>query len=71
LPWWALPEYRAADFLERRRCAILLASKLHFPVIDTMELKPALQPGRNQPGWFRPLRGSNPTSIRLADSRLR
>lgn len=48
-----------------------IGEQLHFPVIDTMELEARLHRGVNQPGWFARLRGVKPTSIRLADSRLR
>jgi DNA polymerase-3 subunit epsilon len=48
-----------------------IGEQLHFPVIDTMELEARLYRGANQPGWFARLRGIKPTSIRLADSRLR
>ena len=48
-----------------------IGEQLHFPVIDTMELEARLHRGANQPGWFARLRGIKPTSIRLADSRLR
>lgn len=43
---------------------------LQFPVIDTMQLEARLYPKR-QPGWLDRLRGRQPVSIRLADSRLR
>lgn len=48
-----------------------IGEQLHFPVIDTMQLEARLHRGANQPGWFARLRGVRPTSIRLADSRLR
>ncbi len=48
-----------------------IGEQLHFPVIDTMELEARLHRGVHQPGWFARLRGVKPTSIRLADSRLR
>lgn len=48
-----------------------LGEALHFPVIDTMELEARLHRSQRQPGWLDRLRGRQPTSIRLADSRLR
>lgn len=48
-----------------------LGEALHFPVIDTMELEARLHRSQRQPGWFDRLFGRQPTSIRLADSRLR
>ena len=47
-----------------------LGEGLSFPLIDTMELEARLHPKR-QPGWLGKLLGRQPTSIRLADSRLR
>ncbi|MBU1331942.1 MAG: 3'-5' exonuclease [Gammaproteobacteria bacterium] len=47
-----------------------LGEGLHFPVIDTMQLEARLHRTR-QPGWLAKLLGRQPTSIRLADSRLR
>lgn len=47
-----------------------LGEGLLFPVIDTMELEARLHPKRSLNWWDR-LRGRQPTSIRLADSRLR
>jgi len=48
-----------------------LGEALHFPVIDTMELEARLHRSQRQPGWLDRLFGHQPTSIRLADSRLR
>jgi len=48
-----------------------LGEALHFPVIDTMELEARLHRRQRQPGWLDRLFGRQPTSIRLADSRLR
>lgn len=47
-----------------------LGEGLAFPVIDTMELEARLHPKRTVSWWGR-LRGREPISIRLADSRLR
>ncbi|WP_271407664.1 3'-5' exonuclease [Pseudomonas sp. Q1-7] len=47
-----------------------LGEGLLFPVIDTMELEARLHPKRRLRWWDR-LRGRDPISIRLADSRLR
>lgn len=47
-----------------------LGEGLIFPIIDTMELEARLHPKRTVSWWNR-LRGRQPTSIRLADSRLR
>ena len=47
-----------------------LGEGLIFPTIDTMELEARLHPKRTVSWWDR-LRGREPTSIRLADSRLR
>ncbi|ARU90511.1 3'-5' exonuclease [Pseudomonas sp. M30-35] len=44
---------------------------LHFPVIDTMELEARMHGSQRKPSWWDRLRGRQPTSIRLADSRLR
>lgn len=44
---------------------------LRFPVIDTMELESRLHGSQRKPSWWDRLRGRRPTSIRLADSRLR
>lgn len=47
-----------------------LGEGIHFPVIDTMELEARLH--RHKPlSWWQKLRGQQPASIRLADSRLR
>jgi len=48
-----------------------LGENLHFPLIDTMQLEARLHRGSRQPGWLGRLFGRQPTSIRLADSRLR
>ncbi|MGV8842070.1 MAG: 3'-5' exonuclease [Pseudomonas sp.] len=48
-----------------------LGESLHFPLIDTMQLEARLHRGSRQPGWLGRLFGRQPTSIRLADSRLR
>lgn len=47
-----------------------LQEQLRFPVIDTMAIEAYLHPNRNPNRWHR-LWGKRPTSIRLADSRLR
>lgn len=47
-----------------------LGEGLLFPVIDTMELEARLHP-RRRVNWWDRLRGRQPISIRLADSRLR
>lgn len=47
-----------------------LGEGLIFPIIDTMELEARLHPKRRL-GWWDRLRGRQPVSIRLADSRLR
>nr|WP_256834184.1 3'-5' exonuclease [Pseudomonas oleovorans] len=47
-----------------------LGEGLIFPTIDTMELEARLHPKRTVSWWDR-LRGREPISIRLADSRLR
>lgn len=47
-----------------------LGEGLIFPIIDTMELEARLYPKRTVSWWGR-LRGREPISIRLADSRLR
>lgn len=47
-----------------------IGERLHFPVIDTMELEARLH-RTQQPSWFERLRGIKPPSIRLADSRQR
>ncbi|MDL0431921.1 3'-5' exonuclease [Marinobacter sp. TBZ242] len=44
--------------------------EIWFPVIDTMAIEAHLHPNR-QPNWWQKLRGQQPVSIRLADSRLR
>jgi DNA polymerase-3 subunit epsilon len=46
----------------------LLGEGLQFPVIDTMQLEANLH---RQPNWWQRLLQRTPTSIRLADSRLR
>jgi DNA polymerase-3 subunit epsilon len=46
----------------------LLGEGLQFPVIDTMQLEANLH---RQPSWWQRLLQRTPTSIRLADSRLR
>lgn len=43
---------------------------LLFPLVDTMHIEALLHPKR-KPGWLSRLRGKQPTSIRLADSRRR
>lgn len=48
-----------------------VGESLHFPVIDTMELEARLHGSQRKPSWWDRLRGRQPTSIRLADSRLR
>ncbi|MEC7815519.1 MAG: 3'-5' exonuclease [Pseudomonadota bacterium] len=47
-----------------------LQEELRFPVIDTMAIEAHLHPNRHPSRWQR-LMGKQPTSIRLADSRLR
>ncbi|MDX1799512.1 MAG: 3'-5' exonuclease [Marinobacter sp.] len=47
-----------------------LSEGIQFPVIDTMAIEAQVNP-RRQPGWFRRLRGQQPLSIRLPDSRTR
>ncbi|MFI8482268.1 3'-5' exonuclease [Pseudomonas sp. NPDC078700] len=44
---------------------------LQFPVIDTMELEARIHGSQRKPSWWDRIRGRQPTSIRLADSRLR
>ncbi|WP_010487794.1 3'-5' exonuclease [Pseudomonas sp. S9] len=48
-----------------------VGERLHFPVIDTMELEARIHGSQRKPSWWDRLRGRQPTSIRLADSRLR
>lgn len=43
---------------------------LQFPVVDTMAIEAHLHPDR-QPSWWQKLKGQQPVSIRLADSRTR
>lgn len=47
-----------------------LGEQLRFPVIDTMAIEAHLHPNRNPSAWQR-LRGKQPISIRLPDSRTR
>lgn len=47
-----------------------IGQEIRFPVIDTMAIEAHLHP-RRQPNWWQRLRGQQPISIRLADSRLR
>lgn len=47
-----------------------VGEQLRFPVIDTMAIEAHLHPNRN-PNWWQKLKGQQPVSIRLADSRLR
>ncbi|WP_166267875.1 3'-5' exonuclease [Marinobacter caseinilyticus] len=47
-----------------------LKEGIEFPVIDTMAIEADVHPNR-QPTWFGRLRGQEPLSIRLGDSRLR
>jgi DNA polymerase-3 subunit epsilon len=49
----------------------LLGERLHFPVIDTMQLEARLHPRKRRPGWLRQMLAKESLSIRLADSRLR
>lgn len=43
---------------------------IQFPMIDTMAIEAYLHPSRN-PNWWQRLRGDQPVSIRLAESRTR
>lgn len=47
-----------------------LGEEIRFPVIDTMAIESYLHPHRH-PNWWQRLRGKQPVSIRLPDSRLR
>lgn len=47
-----------------------IGEEIRFPVIDTMAIEAHLHPNR-QPTWWQKLKGQQPVSIRLADSRLR
>ncbi|NMT62987.1 3'-5' exonuclease [Marinobacter orientalis] len=47
-----------------------IGQEIEFPVIDTMAIEAHLHPDR-QPNWWQKLRGQQPVSIRLTDSRLR
>lgn len=47
-----------------------IGEEIRFPVIDTMAIESYLHP-RRQPNWWQRLKGQQPISIRLPDSRLR
>lgn len=47
-----------------------IGQEIRFPVIDTMAIEAHLHPHR-QPSWWQKVKGQQPVSIRLADSRLR
>ncbi|KPP96982.1 3'-5' exonuclease [Marinobacter sp. HL-58] len=47
-----------------------IGEEIRFPVIDTMAIEAHLHPNRRL-NWWQKLRGKQPVSIRLADSRLR
>ena len=47
-----------------------IGEEIRFPVMDTMAIEAHLHPNR-KPTWWQKLKGQQPVSIRLADSRLR
>ncbi|MBL3558405.1 MULTISPECIES: 3'-5' exonuclease [Marinobacter] len=47
-----------------------IGQEIRFPVVDTMAIESYLHP-RRQPNWWQRLKGQQPISIRLPDSRLR
>ncbi|WP_372927466.1 3'-5' exonuclease [Marinobacter sp.] len=47
-----------------------VGQEIRFPVIDTMAIEAYLHPNR-KPTWWQKLKGQQPISIRLTDSRLR
>ncbi len=47
-----------------------IGEDIRFPVMDTMAIEAYLHPNRKR-SWWQKLKGQQPISIRLADSRLR